>query len=82
MKNWQEAIGIYKGTSPRNNPVLRVKGEDVEVNVSGFPLSEQLKKQLNDLSPGDFIGIIRTDDSLGSLQPFLVRVLKRVKIEN
>lgn len=73
LKVWQEAIGIYEGKSPRGNLILRIKGEDLEVNVSGFPINDQL----NDLSVGDLIGIIRTDDNLDRLQPFRVRILKR-----
>lgn len=78
LKNWQEAIGVYKGTSPRDNPILRIKGEDLEINASNFPLNERLIKQFSDLFLDDLVGIIRTDSFD---QPFLVRIIRRAKIE-
>ena len=81
LQVWEEAVGIYEGVSSSGNPILRIKGEDLEVNISDFPINKQLKKQFNDLSLGDLIAIIRTDDTLDRLQPFIVRVLKRGKIE-
>jgi hypothetical protein len=73
LKVWQEVIGVYRGISPEKNPILRIKGEDFEINAFNHQSNEQLKKQLNDLRLGDLVGIIRTD-SID--QPFFVRIVK------
>ena len=72
LEVWQEVVGIYKGVSPKKNPILRVRGEDLEINTCRGS-NKQLRRQLDDLRLGDLVGIIRTDDIE---QPFLVRIVK------
>ena len=73
MEVWQEVIGVYKAVSPEKNPILRIRGEDLEINTFDRGSNEQLRRQLNDLRLGDLVGIIRTD-SID--QPFFVRIVK------
>ncbi|MEM2506007.1 MAG: hypothetical protein QXF61_03050 [Nitrososphaeria archaeon] len=72
LKEWQEVVGLFEGGSSKGNPILKIGEQRLEVNTSGFLLSEQLK--INTLSSGELIGIIRTDDYE---QPFRVRIIKR-----
>lgn len=71
---YEEVVGIYRNKSPKGNPILEVKGEDLEVDVSGSVHFDQLREQLNSLCLGDLVGVLRIDSVD---QPFLIRVIRR-----
>ena len=71
LQLWQEAIGIYEGLSSSGNPILKINGNNREVDIPDVALGQVLNK-LSEVSLGDVVSILRTDNLD---QPFLVRTV-------
>ena len=71
LQLWQEVIGIYEGLSSSGNPILKINGTNREVDIPDVALDQVLNK-LSEVSLGDVVSILRTDNLD---QPFLVRTV-------